>query len=222
MNYRKKQQGVVLIIALLALVAISLAGVALMRTVDTSNVVSGNVSFNMAASQAAEIGADTAYNWLTSNEYKNSASRANCLSDSTQCPLNSSGQSFVYANASSISTVTKLPSAANGNPLPMSDATNVYLPGDPTTSGSTGSYQVRYLIERMCTNTANLQEVATFSKCRAVPYYSTGVLSPINTLASGLGSYGVLYYRVTVLVNGPRNTRGISQYFFGVQDTVYQ
>ena len=57
MNYRNKQQGVVLVIALIALMAISLAGVALMRSVDSSNVVSGNIAFNEAAIQMADIGA---------------------------------------------------------------------------------------------------------------------------------------------------------------------
>jgi len=60
-NFRNRQRGVVLIIALIALVAISMAGIALMRSVDTSNVVSGNIAFNEAAVQMTEIGAELAY-----------------------------------------------------------------------------------------------------------------------------------------------------------------
>lgn len=229
MNSRKKQQGVVLIISLLALVAISLAGVALMRTVDTSNVVSGNVAFNETASQVAEIGADAAYTQVNSNLYSyfQTTGNAICLSDATKCPTNGNGQTYFYPNVSSISAVSKLPSDANGNPLPMSDAVSILLPGDVTPS-----FTVQYMIERMCTGTASITEVATFTKCRAVPVYlANGSMSPFYSLAyvnaqAALGttktSTGKLFYRITVLVNGPRNTRAQTQYFYGVQDTVYQ
>ena len=46
-------------IALIALVAISLAGIALMGVGYTSNVVSGNIAFNEAAIQMAEIAQST-------------------------------------------------------------------------------------------------------------------------------------------------------------------
>jgi hypothetical protein len=114
--------------------------------------------------------------------------------------------------------------------LAWSNPATLALPGDPTGSPS---FTIQYLVERMCTGTANLQEVATFQKCRAVPDYgvaASGVpassvlptLMPINVTGSGLPSYGKLFYRITVQVTGPRNTRNLSQYFYGVKDTVYQ
>jgi type IV pilus assembly protein PilX len=219
MNHPKKQQGVVLVILLIALVAISLAGVALLRTVDTSNVVSGNIAFNEAALQLSDVGAELAYTDINSNLYNiftNSAIPV-CLSDVTLCPKNTAGQSYFYPNYFSISTTTKLPISSSGAALAMSDPVSVSLPGD-----TTPSYSIQYIIERMCIGTASTQEVATFTKCRAVPDYSGGVLMPINTSASGLPSYGKLFFRITVQVSGPRNTRGLAQYFYGVKDTVYQ
>ena len=44
-----KQQGVVLFIALVALVVMSLAAVALIRSVDTNTLIGGNLSFKQAA-----------------------------------------------------------------------------------------------------------------------------------------------------------------------------
>ncbi|MHB1100204.1 MAG: pilus assembly PilX family protein, partial [Burkholderiales bacterium] len=67
----KRQQGVVLVIALIALVAMSLAGISLMRTVDTTNVISGNMAFNEAAIQMEDVGEEQAYNWIIGNPYSN-------------------------------------------------------------------------------------------------------------------------------------------------------
>jgi Tfp pilus assembly protein PilX len=39
------QQGVVLLMALIMLVALTLAGIALVRSVDTTNLIAGNLAF---------------------------------------------------------------------------------------------------------------------------------------------------------------------------------
>ena len=217
MNYRNKQQGVVLVIALIALMAISLAGVALMRTVDTSNVVSGNIAFNEAAIQMADIGAEQAYTEIMGNLSSNPNS---CQFVAANCPVNSAGQPYFYPNVSALDVTTRLPSPVGG--LNWSNPLLQTLPGD-----TTASYSVHYLIERMCgalvtgnaaDNTANLQTPATFLQCRVVPIYDTPIApSTDSTPLTGLGK---LFYRVTVEVTGPRNTRGVSQYFFGIQDAV--
>lgn len=46
---QRKQQGVVLFVALIAMVILSLAGVALMRSVQTSTGVAGNLAFRQAS-----------------------------------------------------------------------------------------------------------------------------------------------------------------------------
>ena len=43
MRLRRTQSGVVLFIALIVLVAMTLAGIAIMRSVDTGNQIAGNV-----------------------------------------------------------------------------------------------------------------------------------------------------------------------------------
>ena len=63
----RRQQGVVLFIALIVLVAMTLAGLAIMRSVDTGNLVSGNVAFRQAALSSGDRGIDTAFTWLKSN-----------------------------------------------------------------------------------------------------------------------------------------------------------
>jgi len=187
MNYRHKQQGVVLVIALIALVAISLTAVALMRTVDTSNVVSGNIAFNEAAIQMADIGAEQAYAEI----------------DAEPDPMVFTGKAYYFPNYSAISPVSRLPTQAGT------------WKAVPSSSVNLSGYAVQYMVERMCVGTANFQEGPTFTKCKAAPLYDTAgiLLADANNIPLPVGK---LFYRITVQVNGPRNTRALSQFFYGV------
>ena len=64
---RRDQRGVVLFIALIVLVAMSLAGIAIMRSVDTGNLISGNVAFKQGTLSAADRGVDDAFKYLKDN-----------------------------------------------------------------------------------------------------------------------------------------------------------
>src|ERR1044072_4039301 len=54
------QRGVVLFIALIVLVALMLASVSLVRSVDTANIIAGNLAFKQASVQAADTGIEAA------------------------------------------------------------------------------------------------------------------------------------------------------------------
>ncbi len=214
--YRNKQQGIVLVIALISLLAISLAGVALMRTVDTGNVVSGNITFNEAALQMADSAAEHAYTDIQNNSpysTNNCQGTAGCMA-------------WFSPTLSSISSITKLPCALTGPGT--ADASGNCNTGTALVSWSTAQtmpapladYTYQYVIERMCANIGQPSFIKSgVANCRAEPIYDlkSGVLVP---------NYGRLFYRVTVQVNGPRNTRGLAQYFYTtpyedlVQDTL--
>jgi Tfp pilus assembly protein PilX len=57
-NSPASERGVVLLVALIILVALTLAGVALIRSVDTANIIAGNLSFRESAVHAGERHAD--------------------------------------------------------------------------------------------------------------------------------------------------------------------
>ncbi|UCH49938.1 MAG: hypothetical protein JSU95_09375 [Betaproteobacteria bacterium] len=63
-NLRKAQQGVVLFIALIVLVAMSMAGIAVMRSVDTNVLIAGNLAFRNAALSAADAGIEAGRDWV--------------------------------------------------------------------------------------------------------------------------------------------------------------
>ncbi len=60
----KQQRGIVLFIALIALVVMSLAAVALIRSVDTSTIIAGNLATKQSATLSADSGLDTALTWM--------------------------------------------------------------------------------------------------------------------------------------------------------------
>jgi Tfp pilus assembly protein PilX len=62
---RKAQHGVVLFISLIVLVAMTLAGVAMMRSVDTNVLIAGNLAFRNAARSSADAGIEAARVWLS-------------------------------------------------------------------------------------------------------------------------------------------------------------
>jgi type IV pilus assembly protein PilX len=64
-RFAARQQGVVLFIALIVLVAMSLAGVAMVRSVDTSLGIAGNLAFKQSAIQGGDVGVREAYTWLS-------------------------------------------------------------------------------------------------------------------------------------------------------------
>jgi type IV pilus assembly protein PilX len=58
------QRGVVLFIALIVLVAMTMAGIAIMRSVDTGNLISGNFAFKQGTLQAGDYGVNAAVTYL--------------------------------------------------------------------------------------------------------------------------------------------------------------
>jgi type IV pilus assembly protein PilX len=116
-----KQRGVVLLIALIALVALTLAGIALVRSIDTGNVIAGNLAFKQAALQVSDTGVEAAV-----------AALPNIVSGSLDTDI--PGQYFA----------TIQPVDANGIPTTINWNTSV------TPATNVGGYSVQYVIDRLC------------------------------------------------------------------------
>ena len=63
-----RQRGTMLIIALIILVAMTLAGIAMMRSVDTATVMAGNIAFRQASVNAVDAGIQAAYRFIDANK----------------------------------------------------------------------------------------------------------------------------------------------------------
>lgn len=138
-----KQRGIVLFFALVALVALSLAAVALIRTVDTSTLIAGNLAFRQSATRSGDLGTEAAIAWLEATQKANES--INVLKDPTHAFNLDNAANGYY---SSVHDETSDPGYLNL----FADATWVagksVLVGqdpDPVTGNST-----RYIIQRLC------------------------------------------------------------------------
>ena len=55
-----RQRGISLMMSMIVLVALTLAGIALMRSVDTTTIIAGNLAFQQAATNSGDTGIETA------------------------------------------------------------------------------------------------------------------------------------------------------------------
>lgn len=193
----RREQGVVLFIALIVLVAMSLAGIAMMRSVGTGALIADNLAFRQSGSLSADAGIEAARAWLVANSGGNtlwnpnpgvsggSAYFANWGTPDTQFGEDPTKSSFDWSTAASVGT----------------DA-----------AGNT----VNYVIQRLCP----LNGDPSGQQCVGVNVAGSGGAASGTKGAAGYGGIALAspasaIYRITVQVKGARNTVSY------VQATVY-
>jgi Tfp pilus assembly protein PilX len=179
-------RGAVLFIALIVLVAMTLAGIAIMRSVDTATLIAGNLAFKQGTVQSADNGIEQAYQWLLANR------PSLALSNLPQ------GYSSGYANPVWTTAATWASSVTVGT-----DA-----------AGNTISYQIHRMCN--CADTPYNGTSGTCpapgNQCALDNPAGTGTPPPPAAGDSfTVGAPGYLldprvYYRITVRTQGPRNT----------------
>jgi Tfp pilus assembly protein PilX len=201
------QQGIVLFVALIVLVAMSLAAVALIRSVDTGVIVAGNQAFKQGALGATDRGILEAMNKfdtaivpapIFSNEANTfTTSAADCYLSTAFTPsqVDPKGLPRLLLDPKAVQT-------------PFVATFDASYPACKFTIASTGE-DVRYIIDRQCDST--LSGLApTNTNCNVV---STS--TPARTDSDlHTGSESVPLYRVTVRVDGPRRTVSYAQVVF--------
>jgi type IV pilus assembly protein PilX len=192
-RYARRQRGVVLFIALIALVTIMLAAVALMRSVDTATVISGNLAFKQAATASADGGLESALAWLKTTAAGNTTDPFVTLAH----PFNQT-TAATPGYYSSADPTLNLTAAATWTTSASADAGT-----DP--SGNA----MRYIIQRMC-RTPN--QVLSNSNCLFSDAESdTNTKNTGDPTAVTGGKHPI--YRVTVRAIGPRSTASYIQAF---------
>lgn len=179
----RREQGVVLVVALVVLVAMAMAGIAMMRQITGALGVAGNLAFKQTATSAGDAGLEAARAWLVSKT--NTQTSEQLIADIAP---------GYYASW-----------AAGDNPVEAlwNDANSVLV--TPTDGDNTGNV-VRYKIHRLC-STAGLPVTDPNNKC--VILTTTGTGATKQTFRDGDAPFSQVsqpYYRVTAQVIGPRNT----------------
>ncbi len=190
-----RERGVVLMIALIVLVALTLAGLSMVRTVDTGSTIAGNFAFRQAALSATDAGIEAAFAVLNG-----AAGAANGIVQTA--PDNQLANRYYPVMQ---------PTDANGVPTGITWSSAYSLasvPAGVTAVSVPTGYDVRFVIERMCTGVFPVLDVA--GRC----------VNERTTDAAG-GSVGIgrakftgatkTNYRITVRVEGPRNTVSMAQ-----------
>jgi Tfp pilus assembly protein PilX len=177
---RPRQRGAVLFIALIVLVAMSLAGIALIRGVDTANLIAGNLAFKQNATHGGDWGVEQARTWLQ-------------LQASPVLYADLPGR-YSAAMQTGLDFTGTDPSAPDFD----WDANSFDVVGDPAGN------QVRYVIHRMCELAGNPGSV----NCVRTSLGGTtgGTQGGATYGGAALPSTSQIYYRITVRVTGPRNT----------------
>lgn len=207
LNHRppfRGQQGIVLVLALIVLAAMSLAAIGLMRGVLGSNRVAGNLAFQQAAVQAADVGVETAVAWL---EQKTAETAQNNPAPAPATPANklynniSKGASEAYSYVATRADPGSTQTWENfWQTLVTAEVVNT-LPADAT--GNT----VAFVIHRLCADAGE----PTASRCEAAPVLPTAVATSSKSSTIKLKEASQVYYRITVRVQGPRNATSFIQ-----------
>jgi len=217
-----EQRGVVLFFALVALVVMSLAAVALIRSVDTSTMIAGNLAFKQAATSSGDTGVEAAITWLETEQTAMIAAGKDVLLDADHtfnntivhdplAPYDPDIPVWYYSSARPITDLTD--GTVNWDETDSAPAlTDV---GGNVIADSSGNL-TRYIIERMCRNP---NEIPSNSNC----LYSSNDASlnelkvkSADEVCQGAGCAQdpqSPQLRITAQVTGPRNTISYIQTF---------
>lgn len=180
-------------VALIILVAMTLAGVALIRSVDTANVIAGNLAFHESATHAGDRSTEVALvNWLAPN----SVPGVTTLYNDNQAQQ---GYFAARADPAGVSWDAFWNSTLAANAVAANPVGATCANAQADVAGNT----VCYVIHRLCTTTGQ-------------PNTSTNLCSqpPPSANSGGSQSAGAVppavrkpvYYRITTRIEGPRRT----------------
>ncbi|MDR6425674.1 Tfp pilus assembly protein PilV [Variovorax paradoxus] len=215
----RAQRGVSLLFALLALVALSLATLALVRSVDTGALVLGNIGFKQDATVAGDQAAREAIAWLKANAASlNSDAPASGYYASTKefkadktndAPVDVTGQQQTVANRKLVDwsdEQDKKCSYAAAGSFGSCDLKSVKA------ASVAGSNNVRYVIFRLCASEGNPND--DINNSCAQPMAGGSAASGrglIDYSTPRFSTTGGPYYRIVVRVLGARSTTGFTE-----------
>lgn len=204
-----RERGLALLVALVVLAALSLAGIALIRSVDTSSLIAGNIAFRQSATLAGDAGVEAARTFLLK---------------AGKVPLeNDNASEGYYATSQDAIDLT-----GNRTPKSTSDDVPWGAAGTKCIAADAAGNSVCYVVHRLC-NTAGPISVLTCSTessstsgvgsdldgtdQTALTKEATYQLDPKEAPTSASGTAEVVYYRITVRITGPRNNSSFIQAF---------
>jgi hypothetical protein len=178
----RQQQGIVMIVAIIALVAMAFAAAAMLRATSGSQGIAGNLAFKKNATSAGDMGVEQARAWLMAQtSVALSADQASLGYYSTWSP---SFDPLTYDWQAGTDAVEAVSDDGAGN-------------------------RVLFVIHRLCSITGSFNLPAQ-TCVRPSSLNTVGAGTALGTGGGGAGGTVIVqprpYFRVTTRIQGPRNT----------------
>lgn len=189
---RHSQRGVVLIIALIVLVSMTLAAIGMSRSIDTANLVAGNLGFKQSSLNAADQGLRAGFEWL--------------VAKAGSPALNNTDLTQGYSSAASLQDPDWYDSGTWAGAAFLNNK-------DPDAAGNV----ISYVIERLCSERDtpyNEVSIATGQPNQCVQSESRDSSATGQSKGIPARVYQappLIYYRVTARAQGPRSTESYVQ-----------
>lgn len=204
-----RERGVVLLFCLIVLVILLAGGVAIVRSMNTSLAGAGNLAFKRDLLNQGEAAvSQVMQSFMTGGALASSTATANSLPaanySAVELKTNTRGVPLVLLNKTWVAGAD----IADGSFLP----TGADLPGR-VVSGTNSDVSIRYVIDRLCNASGTFTALGN-TRC---------VYTPSNTQITGGSSQRApdnlalpapALYRLTIRVDGPRDTQVFMQTSF--------
>lgn len=199
-NPAGQQRGFVLFMTLIMLVIITISGVAMMKVMESGSSAAGNIAFRQSASSAGDIGVEAARAWLLSQS-------ASALQSDNAAAGYYSHVGYDPAHAMVGYSAAKPNDFNPVSNVDWTDANSVKYVGAEAHTG----YKIYYIIHRFAGATGDCGNNALNLGCITAPSSGANVGGAGTSKSAGTEANvgiqttsGLVYYRVTVKVVGPR------------------
>jgi Tfp pilus assembly protein PilX len=192
------QRGVVLFIALIVMVAMSLAAIALMRSVDTTSAVIGNLAFRQASILPANYAIEDAAAGLFNDAHPANIARI------ADVRVDTPAQNYYATHSQAAGWDDQY-----GIPQPLQ--TKAAATALTRKQADSATNTITYVIERMCNPNAPVipaDNSAAGTWCDMMPPKQSPGTTINDPMAAILSAQP--FYRVTVRVDGPPGTNTVS------------
>jgi Tfp pilus assembly protein PilX len=211
-----RQSGLSLLLALLALMILSLGAVALVRSIDTGTLIAGNVGFKQDAIEASAVGAERAIAWVESHQTDGMLDTDQSLWGyyaNSHDQLDPTGSNPALAQQVDWENKS-CPNVPAGSALICPFVSDPAAPGAPpavNTNTPVNGNSLQWVILRLCKAAGVSGGV---NPCSQPVSASSSTASERGDLSAGgriSASTAGPYYRVIVRALGPRNTTSFTE-----------
>jgi type IV pilus assembly protein PilX len=202
LQFKNKQAGVVLFLAMIALVVMSLAAVALIRSVDTNSMITGNLAYKQTAAISSSYGVESMVDTLGPMPLAYGDANDPANGYYALCSNFDGGSADLCSGNNLTAEASWVPGTKS------SLATGTGMTAGKDAYGNT----IQYIVERMCHQVGAPTRVSCL---QAGGDLNNGSKNALNEPVAGgpKNAAELPLYRVTVRIAGPKNTISYVQAF---------